>query len=250
MILHPNRKTAEEITAEWDALAPIRLTQILSGEDISYREILTPNVLELIQQWGRRVDTIVDAGCGVGVLTSRLAKVARRVIGVDPSSVSIQLASRNFGSSANFVVASFEDYASTHVGEADVVVANMVLMDTLRLDEFLFAARRTLRVPGALVFSITHPCFWPIYHGYSSKPWFRYTREQLIESPFQISTERSCPLHSTHIHRPLTHYVEQLSRHGFQIQTLREPMPSEEISKLYPEVWEFPRYLFALCCRP
>jgi SAM-dependent methyltransferase len=217
-------KTIIDITSEWDALAPARHFQITSGADITYRRVLVPSVLSLVSR--ESAASILDAGCGVGFLTSLLA---------------------DYGKRADFLQTTIERYSQQTAQRFDIVIANMVLMDILDLDGFLGAVSRLLRTGGAFVFSTTHPWFWPRYYGYVDEPWFQYSLELVIESPFKITAVPDCPLLSTHVHRPLEAYIQGFWKAGFSVETLNEPMPSLDIDALYPEPWVYPRYLVGLC---
>jgi SAM-dependent methyltransferase len=240
-------KRPASMVAEWDALAPIRLRQITSGADISYRHVLVPNILALAAD--EAPATAVDAGCGIGYLTHLLAENVEEIIGIDPSADSISIARAHYGSRASFCFETLERYSQKNPESVDLVVANMVLMDVLDLDSFIAAAHRVMRPGGALVFSATHPCFWPSYYGYADEPWYRYDRELIVESPFRITTEPTCQLLSTHVHRPLHFYVEAFRKSGLSLESLREPMPSADVEAHYPEPWKNPRYLIGLCRR-
>jgi hypothetical protein len=124
----------------------------------------------------------------------------------------------------------------------------MSLMAILRLDATLSSLFRLIRPGGHLEFAITHPCFWPQYWNYS-KEWFRYREENVIEAPFRISLDSNDYFTTTHIHRPLERYVEELTKTGFGICRMFEPIPRPEIEALYPHPWEYPRFLFGLCER-
>lgn len=238
-------KSEAIITSEWDALATIRLQQITSGEDITYQHILVPSILDLVS--GQAPATVVDAGCGIGFLTDLLAEHAGKVIGVDPSVESIAIARVHYGKRAEFIQERLESFSEQHARSADIVVANMVLMDVIDLNSFLTAAHRVLRPGGTLIYSTVHPCFWPSYYGYARESWFRYDQELIVESPFRITAQPDCSLISTHVHRPLHAYVNAFRRALFSIEVLVEPMPSKEVDALYPEPWTHPRYLVGLC---
>jgi 2-polyprenyl-3-methyl-5-hydroxy-6-metoxy-1,4-benzoquinol methylase len=192
---------------------------------------------------------IIDAGCGVGVLSDLIAGKAKSIVGVDPSSASINIAKEHFGAEVRFVTSTLESYARRTVPQASVIIANMVLMDVLDLNSFLNAAFALLRPNGSLIFSVTHPFFWPEYYGYASQKWFRYDHEAIVESPFRISSQPDCRLNSTHVHRPLSSYIEALFEAGFVVELLREPVPSPQISKMYPKPWKVPRYMVGLARR-
>jgi SAM-dependent methyltransferase len=240
-----DRTSAKRIASEWDVLAPIRFQQITSGEDITYHHILVPSVLGLIPRLPGAV--ALDAGCGIGYLTNLLADHAARVVGVDASAESIDIARAHFGTRAHFVQETLESHSAKNTGTYDLVIANMVLMDVLNLHVFISALHLALRPNGVLIFTITHPCFWPHYYGYAREPWYRYHKELIIESPFKITARTDCPFVSTHIHRPLEVYIGALRQTRFSIDDLREPMPSPDIEALYPFPWVTPRYLIGLC---
>ncbi len=240
-------KSQSVIALEWDALAHVRFRQISSGADLTFKYVLAPNILRLAS--GQKAKKIIDAGCGVGILTSLLAEKGDTVIGVDPSAESIAIARTNFGKTTEFFESTLESYAQHHEADADLIISNMVLMNVLNLSGFVAAVHRVLRPGGAFIFSITHPCFWPLYYGYAQEPWYRYDQEIIIESPFRITAQPDCTLTSTHLHRPLETYVHAFVGAQLLIEALYEPMPPVEVSALYPTPWVFPRYLFGLCRR-
>jgi ubiquinone/menaquinone biosynthesis C-methylase UbiE len=240
MFRRVHNKTLSKIVSEWDALAQLRYEQITSGRDVTYGNILAPAILKLVAE--RFPNSILDAGCGVGVLSSQLTNIASRVVAIDPSGVSINVARQNF-KRPKFVQASIEEYVHASEEGFELIVANMVLMDVVNLPSFLDATRRLLRKNGAFVFSITHPCFWPEYYGYSAEPWFSYAQEMAIEGPFRTTYDRNGSLVSTHIHRPLELYADAFHNAGLLFEKLIEPMPSGEVSAKYPVPWRLPRYL-------
>lgn len=242
-----SKKATSAIASEWDALAGLRYEQIASGIDITYSHILVPIVLEIAEK--QTASTILDAGCGTGVLTGALAAGGSAVVGIDPSAKSIAVARGHFGDVAEFRVSTLEEYARSNQNSAELVIANMVLMDVVNLATFVRAIGQVLRRRGAFVFSITHPWFWPSYYGYADENWFHYEKELIIESPFRISAQEDCSLQSTHVHRPLGMYLHAFSEVGLTLQELREPMPSLEIEAKYPRPWRVPRYLIGLCRR-
>jgi len=71
----------------------------------------------------------------------------------------------------------------------------------------------------------------------------------MIEAPFHISLDQSNCFTTTHIHRPLGQYVSSLEKAGFGIVRVLEPMPSPDVERLYPQPWDYPRFLGALCVR-
>ena len=240
-------KNDEAIKDEWDALSLKRFDQISSGSDLTYNHILVPEMLRLLGS--RHFDSIIDVGCGTGVLTSLLAKKGTSIVGIDPSSKSIEIARNINPMTTKFFCSSIEKFAIGRAPQFDAVIANMVLMDTIDLDKFVHALSIVTAAGGYLIFCITHPMFWPSYYGYETESWFRYDQQIVIEAPFRTSLDPHGDLVSTHIHRPLSMYFDCMRNYGFNIDTISEPMPSEALQIRYPSKWNFPHYLFARCIK-
>jgi SAM-dependent methyltransferase len=235
------KKTLAEISTEWDAIASTRYHQIKSGADISYNSIIAPTLISLAAKY--RPKRILDAGCGIGFFTDRLSALSNDVTGVDPSKHSIELA-RAVAPNAKLIHSSLEQFALESSRKFDLITANMVLMDVLQLPFFLKGCSTLLEKGGHLVFSITHPWFWPEYYGFSEQSWFQYESELIIESPFRISSDQAGSEISTQVHRSLSIYIASLQTAGFLLAELLEPVPPKDTDPIYLSRWKNPRYLF------
>jgi SAM-dependent methyltransferase len=241
-------KTRRQLDQEWDQIAGLRAQHILSGRDISFSHVLAPSVLSLAEACDRT--SVLDIGCGVGILTRELAAISKHVTGVDSSAKCIQIArDLNIRTlNAEFLHSSVERFTQ----EIDrpfftLAVANMFLMTVPDLEAGLTAVRKLLAPHGRLVLTITHPCFWPLYWNYMSEEWFDYSKEIAIESAFRISLETYNGLVSTHFHRPLERYFHCLRATGFDLETIMELNPTKDVEARYPKRWEFPRFLAMQC---
>ena len=236
-------KTLELIETEWDEVADLRRQQLKQGEDLSFLHILTPAVFALLT--GSNLRRVVDLGCGTGTLTAMLAEKSGEVVGVDLSSRSIGIAEEDIGGRNNvrFYAGTVERFAQEGRQPAfTAAVANMTLMDCLDLNGFLQATSQLLVDGGCFVATITHPCFWPRYWGYESAEWFDYSQEIYVESPFRISTHVSRHT-TTHVHRPLSSYLNALTGYGLLVDRVTEPVPDKLVEGLFPSPWEYPRFL-------
>ena len=236
-------KSASEIASEWSRIAHDRHRQIVNGIDLSYTHVLEPTIRRLLV--GCTLDHVLEIGCGTGNLTAEIAGLSKRVVGVDFSQGSIEIAKSTCAKYDNvsFVLANIQDIIGQFGrGVFSTVVANMVLMTCVDLESCVKAVFDVLSPRGRLVATITHPCFWPSYRGYSEEPWFRYDQELIIEAPFRISNE-STGYVTTQIHRPLSAYTDVLSKTGFVIERVLEPYPDKTGHDLYPERWKSPRFL-------
>ena len=135
---------------------------------------------------------VLDVGCGCGVLTGELATIAGRAIAIDISGKSVATARSVCAAIPNveFITVSVQEY-SRRTGHPSftLAVANMSLMTTIDLNSAVDAIARLLKPHGHLVFTITHPCFWPLYWQYS-REWFSYKQDIVIEAPFKISLDQ------------------------------------------------------------
>jgi SAM-dependent methyltransferase len=236
-------KSVEEMTREWDRLAEERHHQIASGEDLSFRHVVAPSALRLLE--GANTSVVLDVGCGTGHFTVELASIAKRVIAIDPSGASIDVAKEVCREPQNvrFIEGYFENSVTQLVEmRPTCAVAVMTLMSVADLPSFVSGLANALPAGAKFVAIITHPWFWPKYWGYQSAPWFRYGRETFIEAPFTISRRRT-KIITTHIHRPLEKYVTTFFNAGFRLELTLEPIPEPGIEALYPRPWLFPRFL-------
>lgn len=187
----------------------------------------------------RDADRIADVGCGTGRLTKLLnAEGGRTVVGIDPSGESIKIARGN-DPTGTYHKSTLEEFSEAFPDERfDLVVANMVLMDVSNLPEFC-RSLRTIAPEGRIIATLTHPVFWPLYWGYSVSEEFDYLREIIIQAPFR-TRDFDYNLTTTHIHRPVSRYINEFARHGFAITRLDELRGPEEVGE-----FSYPRFLAA-----
>jgi SAM-dependent methyltransferase len=242
------KKSEREIAQEWTRIASFRAQQIQSRSDLSFHYVLLPSILDLSSC--SDFSSVIDIGCGGGFVTEKLAERALSVVALDLSSENLAIAQQRLGHLKNVTLfnGSVEHYTQTQEPNAfSLAVTNMVLMTAVRLDKFIRSVAHLLKPGGHFVFTITHPCFWPQYWNYAHEDWFRYTEEIIIEAPFRISTQDTEGPITTHVHRPLSLYINSLRAHGLTIDQLVEPMPPQDVEQKYPAPWAYPRFLGARC---
>lgn len=231
MTQFPPKKTQDTINREWDNIAPLRDAQLTAGNDQSFYQVLLPWILRSLDS--ERL--VIDAGCGTGHLTKTISE-KYTTIGIDPSSVSVDIARKN-DRGTDYFVSTLEDWSTEHPNiTASTLVANMVLMDSLELGPF-FKAVSSVIGDGKLLATIIHPCYWPVYWGYEKDPSFNYLTECLVESHFKASG-RVFEEYTTHIHRPLSMYLDKIKANGLELTKLEELRGTES-----REEFPFPRFI-------
>ena len=229
MISLKKGKPLSDIAREWDAIAALRDDQVCSGKDHSANFVLAPAILKQLSN----VTSLVDIGCGTGWLTARAEKYAATTVGIDPSHESIALArDRHSGHAISYVAESVEAY-SRERQRFEVAISNMAASSAPNLEEFLSASRKILKKGAIFIFTIPHPCFWPLYWGYASHPRFKYEKSFAVEGEFRIQKETSIFL-TTHFHHPLEMYISTLATAKFSIELVHE---------LTGRGFNFPRFL-------
>ncbi len=239
------KKGNVDIAKEWDQISYFRLKQLESGDDLSMDHVIMPMLMELCSNGD--FSNVIDLGCGTGYITKKIAPLAKKMIGIDISGRSIKEASlKSQYGNLRFVNVSIEDYSELNTDFFSLAIANMTLMDVSNLEKVISGVNKLLAVNGYFVITVTHPYFWPFYWNYARESWFDYNTEIEIEEQFKI-TNSSTPYLTTHFHRPLSMYVNLLTKNNFSIEQMMEPLPSKELSSKYSKKWQFPRFLGIKC---
>jgi len=155
--------------------------------------------------------TVLDAACGTGRYSARLAARGHDVVGVDQSDAMLAIARRKLP------LASFHrgDLTSLPLDDdsVDAVVCALALVHVSDLSAALGELGRVLRPGGRLLVSDVHPFL--VLLGWQAQ--------------FPVGEEHRGFMR-LHCHLP-SDYVQAAARHGLTLRTLREP-PLTEASAL------------------
>jgi ubiquinone/menaquinone biosynthesis C-methylase UbiE len=234
-----------DTAAEWEANAPAWIEMSRAGAD-RYRDLVnTPAFLDALPDVkGLRC---LDVGCGEGHNTRLLVERGAHMTALDISDSFIRAASaadptgrfvRGDGSCLPFATASF-----------DVATAFMSVMDMPDPCVVIGEIARVLRPGGWLQFSITHPVnTTPLRSWVDDEHGVRAALaigDYFVEGPittswtFKVVDEmqmRHDPFTITAARRTASSWLNMVIDAGFTIERVMEPVASEAIAALHPEV--------------
>ena len=125
-----------------------------------FAESAAPGIIAVLAKHGVTGGTIIDAGCGSGVLSRALLRAGFATVGFDASHAMIALA-RETAPDASFFVSTFAD-ATLRPCDAIVAVGEVLNYGTWSdVAQFVANARAALRPGGVLLFDIAERGSYP-----------------------------------------------------------------------------------------
>jgi len=200
-------------------------------DDTQYR-VIYPEIIRMLRDVKGR--TIVDYGCGDGVLLEELARLGANIKGYDISKEMITRSRRLLGNKGDLEVIESGNIPLPD-NSLDAVVSSLVLMmcPSLKDIEKIFGeVNRVLKPQGSWIFSLTHPafidreltCYRNIFT--EDRDYFR------LEQPYQfviINQDRTEVTDDSFIdyNYTLSTYLNLLPKQGFEFRELKEVKVSE-----------------------
>lgn len=180
--------------------------------------------------------TVLDAGCGTGYLSRKLAEGGARVVAVDAAERMIEIARRETPADLDidYRTASCSDLAGIGDQSVDRIVSNYVLMDVPDLPAAVRAFHRVLKPGGVAVLVFSHPCF-PLSETNETEPagsvavrWTApYFEDRKVDDPPWNHFTNPFVWY----HRPLSHYWRAFKEAGFTVDDFDEPSPSGTLAE-------------------
>lgn len=197
---------------------------------------------------GKRV---LDAGCGEGYLSRKLAHAGAQVTGLDTSTALIEAAKQERDAKQlgiDHYVAPVESIPEAD-SSYDVVVCNHLMTDIRDPGPVLKEVGRVTKPGGRLVILMLHPCFYTAnaerQNDQAVFPAELYFSTRTVTQQFRVAGITS-PGTVSNTLRPLEQYTAALFGAGFVLTGLSEPHPSTQ--QLKDPWWQqnFARPLFLL----
>lgn len=235
-----------EVASYWDSNAEVWAKRVNSGYD-TYRDLYNnPAFFEIVGDLSKL--TVLDAGCGEGYNTRKLAKQGVRMVGVDISAKMIELArlkEQREPLDIRYGVASISNLTIFADELFDAVVSTMTLMDCADYDAAIRELWRVLKPQGILAFNITHPCFtnaalgWELDQdgniiGIRLGNYFQkgsYMENWQFGAAPESERQKVQPFTVIYFYRTLADFLNPLCDAGFRIEAIAEPRPTDEACK-------------------
>jgi ubiquinone/menaquinone biosynthesis C-methylase UbiE len=179
---------------------------------------------------------VIDLGCGEGRFARMLAERGARVLGVDFSDVMFIAANRHPMDHVRYAVGDMSRLRDIGDASFDLAVSYVSLVDVVDYRAAIAEAFRVLRPGGRFVACNLAPMVtagnrW-IKTPAGEKTSF-YLDNYRDESARQMTM---CGATVKNFHRTLSSYMAAFLEAGFVLRSLREPVPSADQVKNYPQI--------------
>lgn len=231
---------------QWNDIASVYGKGQSETGDSLHQYMIDPKISEMLGNVAGK--TILDAGCGNGYWVRRLARQAKKVIGIDNSSELINNAkSVQNPSNAEYYAADLLKSINLSDLYFDIILSSMVFHYLSSIGNAVVEFKRMLKPNGQVVLAIQHPIYQ--YHfraqmkaggdyNLFSKPVGYFNRKAVRQTI--MSGKATIEIYN----RPLSDYIRPFLRQGFVLTDFAEPEYTNELlSKVprYKDVAEIPR---------
>ncbi len=183
---------------------------------------------------------VLDAGCAAGWYTKWLLDHEAEVTAIDFSPNMIEMTKKRVGDQATILLANLNDPLNFDNKSFDLIISSLVLHYLKDWEQIMGEFNRILRPSGHLVFSVHHPFMDFQYFKREN-----YFATELLQDEW---TTHSGKVKVQFYRRPLNKIIAPVLEHGFILENLIEPMPTEKFKVKSPRNYEKlcnnPQFLF------
>ncbi|WP_431085694.1 class I SAM-dependent methyltransferase [Paenibacillus sp. 8b26] len=237
-----NKWDTKEAIRRWDMHAENFTAKYTEEGDRSREVLLNPALQACMGPLeGKKV---LDAGCGEGYLSRKMARAGALVEAVDYSTEMLRLAKERTPSALGITYhhGNLEKLEMFGDQSFDLIVSNMVIQDLAQYEQAIAEIRRLLVPGGRFIFSILHPCFQTPQSGWvkdeTGKKLYWKVDQYFNEGPLEQAIPYDQEEKFLYFHRTLGSYVQTIIEAGLLLEGMIEPKPSAEMLEKYPHFHE------------
>jgi ubiquinone/menaquinone biosynthesis C-methylase UbiE len=171
--------------------------------------------------------TVLDAGCGSGALAEWLLGQGANVIGVDLSPAMVEEAQHRCAGNGRFLVANLAEPLPLEPQSIDGITCSLALHYLEDWDVALTSFAKVLPAGGWVVLSLDHPFGPPLPSQRGG-----YFETELVSDTWK---KADVEVTQSFWRRPLSAVIHAFADHGFVVEEIAEPQPSEEALKRFPD---------------
>lgn len=235
----------------WDKNALHRHNQVIAGKDLTFSKLMAPAFVKILSEIPDiNLKSVIEIGCGTGILIHTISGLVSHVVGIDFSPQACDIAEKYTIKDENVKILrdNIECFNKNFHDAFDIALAHMVFHTVADLSKTFNNIFSYLHPNGYLIFSIPHPCFFPFYKTEISKNGYYYINQSKHNINFTVSNDPNpLPEQVPFFHRPLSVYFDLLHASGYYTEIVLEPFPNSELLSEYKSVWDYPRYMVFIC---
>ncbi len=215
-----------------------------------HKNIILPKVLEIIKM--KKISSILDLGCGQGILSNILSP-SIEYCGIDLSSSLIKMAKKRKNHS--FIVADIEKPLPIDKKNFDAAFIILSIQNLKNPQNAIKNAFMHLKKDGFLIIVMNHPCFriprqssWDIdrKNNIQARKINKYMSH--LEIPIDVHPSKKNSQKVNSYHHPLSSYSEWLNENNFSISRIYEWVSDKTSTGKYSKMEnisrkEFPMFL-------
>jgi SAM-dependent methyltransferase len=227
----------------WETHAKWWIDGFTDGVDPEYEE----QILPLAARELAGAKKVLDVGCGDGQVSRLAARIGAEVIGVDPTWNCVRVAGER-GTTVARAGAAALPFASESF---DAVVACLVFEHIRDVDAAIAEVARVLQPGGRFCFFLNHPLLQTPNSGWIDDQFLDPPEQYWRIGPYLVEDETIEEVEKDvfipFIHRPLSRYINTLSRNGLLLQWMEEPAPPDGFiakAEEYEAASTIPRLLY------
>ncbi len=186
--------------------------------------------------------TVLDAGCGSGIYSCKLAEMGANVIAIDISQVMIDIAKKETPADVSIDFRVNDLYQlDLNSDSVDLIICSYVLENIEDITSIFTEFSRVLKPGGSCIFTISHPV-----RAMAIREKLGKSETWKLENYFDRSIRISDIGHGLKIKKykkTVSDYLTACIDAGFQIEKFLEPLPTKEGEQADPEAYKLAMHL-------